>query len=236
MGLKLQDIADMIDHSLLRPDLSLSEVEQGCMIAKRYHCISVCCRPSDVRFCAGILKGSSVKVTTVVGFPHGSNITDIKVSEAEKACEDGAVELDMVLNIGRLLSGDYEYVENDIKAVCDKAAEYGAIVKVIFENCYLKEEHKIAACRISERAGAAFVKTSTGFGMPKDDTPAGATIDDIRLMRRECSIAVKIKSAGGVRTLDQLLAVRNAGAVRSGATATISILEEARQRELESRL
>ena len=163
-------------------------------------------------------------MTTVVGFPHGSSTTASKIFEAQEVLKNGAVELDMVLNIGKLRSGEYEYVEQEIKAICDVTHEAGAIVKVILENCYLTDEQKVKACQISERAGADFVKTSTGFGT------GGATIEDLKLMRETCSANVRIKAAGKVRTLDNLLAVREAGAVRSGATATIAMLEEAKKR------
>ncbi len=214
----------MIDHSLLRPELTEADVKEGCKIAREYTCISVCVKPTDVALAKAELDGSNVLVTTVIGFPHGSNTTATKVFEAKEALKDGAVELDMVLNIGKLRSGAYDYVEQDIKAVCDVAHEAGAIVKVILENCYLTDEEKVQACQICERAGANFVKTSSGFGT------GGATIDDLKLMRQTCSKKVRIKAAGGVRTLDKLLAVRNVGTARSGATATISILEEAKKR------
>ncbi len=234
--MELQEIADMIDHSLLRPELTTAEIVEGCRLADKYHCVSICCRPSDVKLCTEVLRDSKTIVTTVIGFPHGSSLTGIKVLEAETACRDGAVELDMVINIGRLLSGDYEYVENDIRAVAEAAKKYDAIIKVILENCYLDDEHKRIACRLSEKAGAAFVKTSTGFGKPADGRATGATLDDLRLMREECSSSVKIKAAGGVRSLTEMLEVKAAGADRAGATATKSIMEEAKQRELEGKL
>ena len=224
MKLTVQDIADMIDHSLLRPELTDEDVREGCRIAKQYNCVSVCVKPADVALCKTELEGSNVLLTTVVGFPHGSSTTATKIFEAKEALKDGAVELDMVLNIGKLRSGEYEYIEQEIKAICDLSHEAGAIVKVILENCYLTDEQKVKACQISERAGADFVKTSTGFGT------GGATIEDLKLMRKTCTSKVRIKAAGKVRTLDNLLAVREAGAVRSGATATIAMLEEAKKR------
>jgi deoxyribose-phosphate aldolase len=224
MALTVQDIADMIDHSLLRPELTTAEVIEGCQIANAKRCVSVCVKPADVALCRQELAGSGVLVTTVVGFPHGAHTTATKVFEAQQALQDGAVELDMVLNIGKLRSGDYAYVEQEIRAVCDVTHAAGAIVKVILENFYLTTEQKIAACQICERAGADFVKTSTGFA------DGGATVADIQLMRQTCSPKVKIKAAGKVRTLDDLLAVRAAGAVRSGATATVAILAEAQKR------
>lgn len=225
-----RDIAKMIDHSLLKPQMSTKEVIEGCELAKEYDCATVCVKPCDVETAYGILKGSDVIVTTVVGFPHGANLTEVKVMEAEIAIDQGCKELDMVLNIGRLKSGDYEYVEKDIKAVCDAARRRGVKVKVILENYYLTDEEKIKACKIAERAGAAWVKTSTGYA------EGGATIHDLKLMREACSPSVQIKAAGGVRTLDAALAVRAVGGTRFGATATKKILEEARQREAEGTL
>lgn len=225
--LRAYDIAKMIDHSLLRPELTEEQVREGCRLARAYDVATVCVKPCDVRIAKEELDGSDVLVTTVVGFPHGSNKTEIKVTEAEEAIRDGAVELDMVLNIGRLVSKQFEYVEKDIKAVVDTAHAKGVIVKVILENCYLTDAMKEEACRICERAGADFVKTSTGFGT------GGATLEDLKLMRKTCSDKVRVKAAGGVRTLDGALAVRSVGTVRFGATATKAILENAK--ELESR-
>jgi deoxyribose-phosphate aldolase len=187
-------------------------------------------KPCDVETAYGILKGSDVIVTTVVGFPHGANLTEVKVMEAEIAIDQGCRELDMVLNIGRLRSGEYEYVEKDIKAVCDVARRRGVKVKVILENYYLTDEEKIKACKIAERAGAAWVKTSTGYA------EGGATIHDLKLMREACSPSVQVKAAGGVRTLDAALAVRAVGGTRFGATATKKIVEDARKREAEGSL
>lgn len=225
-----KDIAKMIDHSLLRPQLTRREVEEGCALAKEYDCATVCVKPCDVETAYAILKDSDVLVTTVIGFPHGSNLTEVKVMEAEIAIDQGCKELDMVLNIGRLRSGDYELVEKDVKSVCDIARRRGVKVKVIFENYYLTDEEKVKACEICERAGAGWVKTSTGFA------DGGATIHDLKLMRKSCSPAVQVKAAGGVRTLDAALAVRAVGGTRFGATATKKIIEEARQREKEGTL
>lgn len=224
MKCTVQEIADMIDHSLLRPELTDEDVKAGCKIAREQQCVSVCVKPADVALSKQELAGSNVLVTTVVGFPHGSSTTATKIFEAKEALKDGAVELDMVLNIGKLRSGEYVYVEQEIQAICEIAHTAGAVVKVILENFYLTDEQKVMACQISERAGADFVKTSTGFA------GGGATIEDIKLMRKTCSRKVRIKAAGGVRTLDALLAVREAGAVRSGATATIAMIEEAKKR------
>jgi deoxyribose-phosphate aldolase len=228
--LTVQDIADMIDHSLLRPELTDADVVEGCRVARDYHCISVCAKPADVALCVRELGGTAVLVTTVVGFPHGSSTTPSKLFEAGAMIEAGAVELDMVLNIGKLRSGEHAYVEEEIRAICDLAHGAKALVKVILENAYLTDDQKVSGCRIAERAGADFVKTSTGFAT------SGATIEDLKLMRAACSERVRIKAAGGVRTLDDALAVRAVGTSRFGATQTIAILTEAAQRAAEGRL
>ena len=220
MDCTCEDIARMIDHSLLRPELTADDIREGCRIARKYKVASVCCSPSEVAVVKELLAGSGVKTTTVVGFPHGYNTTATKVFEAEQAIKDGAVELDMVLNIGRLLSGDYEYVRNDIRAVVEAAHRHNVLVKVILENHYLTDEQKKAACRLSEEAGADFVKTSTGFAA------GGATLEDLRLMRKHVSPRVQVKAAGGVRDLETALKVRQAGCTRFGATRTEAIMEE----------
>jgi deoxyribose-phosphate aldolase len=218
-----EQLAGTIDHSLLRPQLTLTEVTEGCALAAEYEVVSVCVRPSDVALAAKELAGTTVAVTTVVSFPHGDSTTDTKVHEASRAMEDGAVELDMVMNIGLMLSGEHQAVQDDIAAVVGAAAG-NAMVKVILENAYLTDEQKVAACRLAEAAGADYVKTSTGFA------PSGATIEDLRLMRATVSPRVKVKAAHGVRTLDALLAVIEAGADRCGATATAIILDDYRAR------
>ena len=217
-------LAKVIDHSLLRPELTEQEVIDGCKLAAKYNTATVCVKPCHVRLAAEELKGTDVKVSTVVGFPHGSNLTAIKVAEAQTAMDDGAVELDMVLNIGQLRSGKADYVQADIKAVCDAAHARGVKVKVIFENAYLSDEQKILACKLCEAAGADWVKTSTGFA------PSGATLEDLKLMRANVSQKVQVKAAGGVRTLDALLAVIDAGCTRCGATATATILDDFEKR------
>jgi deoxyribose-phosphate aldolase len=180
----------------------------------------VCVKPTDVKLAKEALKDSDVIVSTVVGFPHGSNLTEIKVAEAQRAMDEGAFELDMVLNIGKLRSGRHDFVREDIKAVCDAAHARNVKVKVIFENAYLTDEEKITACKLSEAAGADWVKTSTGFA------PSGATLDDLRLMRANVSDKIQVKAAGGVRTLPALLDVIDAGVTRCGATATATILDD----------
>jgi len=216
-------IAGAIDHSLLRPELTLAEVEAGCEVAGRYGVASVCARPADVARCAELLAGSPVEVGTVIGFPHGAHATATKVFEAERALDDGAVELDMVINIGRLRSGEDNYVADDIRAVVE-AAGGRALVKVILENAYLTDDEKVRGCRLVEAAGADFVKTSTGFA------PSGSTMEDLRLMRATVSERVQVKAAGGVRTLDALLAVLSLGVTRVGATATAVIIDDYRTR------
>jgi deoxyribose-phosphate aldolase len=218
------DIAKMLDHSLLQQMLTDTELEQGCLVAREYDVASVCIKPYAVRRAAGLLAGSTVAVGTVVGFPHGGHVTAIKVAEAEQAMTDGARELDMVVNIGKVLSKDYRCVAADVAAVVEAAHRRGALVKVIFENCFLADEHKEALCRICGEVGADFVKTSTGYGS------AGALDDDLRLMRRCSPPRVQVKAAGGVRTLDRLLEVRALGVSRVGATASKPILDECRAR------
>lgn len=215
-------IAKTIDHSLLKPEMTRDEVRQGCEIAKKYDVASVCCKPSDVAFCAEILKGTDVEIGTVVGFPHGSSATATKVFETKAAIADGATEIDMVLNIGLLKSGLYEEVKSDIKAVVDAAG--GKMVKVILENAYLTDDEKVTACKLCEAAGAHYVKTSSGYA------PTGATVADVKLMRASVSPKVKVKSAGGVRTLDALIEMLDAGIERSGATTTSTMLDEYTQR------
>jgi deoxyribose-phosphate aldolase len=215
-----RDIAKTIDHSLLRPELDDAYVVDGCRLAAKYDVASVCVRPADVKRATAILDGTDVKVGTTIGFPHGNHATAIKVAEARQALADGATELDMVLQIGALRSGRDADVEADIRAVVEVAHAAGAIVKVIFENAYLTDDEKIRACRLTEAAGGDFVKTSTGFA------PSGATHADLRLMRANTSPHIAVKAAGGVRTLDALLAVMALGVTRIGATATKTIIDD----------
>jgi deoxyribose-phosphate aldolase len=224
MDYTLQDIAKMIDHSLLNPKMTDTEMEEGCGIAIKYDVASVCIKPYYVKRAAEILKGSGVKTGTTIGFPHGGHLTAIKVAEAEQAIADGAEELDMVVNIGKVLSLDWDFVTDDIKAVVEVGHSGGAIVKVIFENCFLQDEHKIRLCGICGRVGADFVKTSTGYG------DGGATIEDLILMRKYSLPAVQVKAAGGIRTFDQAIEVRSVGVTRIGATKTVDILEECKRR------
>ncbi len=219
-----EQFAKTIDHSLLQPQLTDGDVIAGCKLAARYHTASVCVKPYHVKLAAKLLTDSStesgVLVSTVVGFPHGSSTTEIKLAEARQALDDGAVELDMVINYGELRSGHLDYVAHEIKAICDLAHSLGAKVKVIFENAYLTDEQKIAACKLCDEAGADWVKTSTGFA------PTGATIADIKLMRANVSDRVQVKAAHGVRTLATALEMIEAGVTRIGATATATMCED----------
>lgn len=215
----LKELAKTIDHSLLSPNLTIQEVTEGCELADRYHVASVCVKPCDVKLAARVLKNSDVLVGTVIGFPHGNSTTEVKVFEASKAMEDGAVELDMVINIGALRSGEFDLVRDEIHSVV-KAAIGKAIVKVILENAYLTKDEIVKGCQLVELAGADYVKTSTGFA------PSGATIEDLKLMRSSVSDKVHVKAAHGIRTLDALLEVIDVGTTRVGARSTAVMLDE----------
>jgi deoxyribose-phosphate aldolase len=220
-----RDVAKTIDHSLLRPELDDAFIEAGCRLAAAYEVASVCVRPADVWRAGRLLAGTDVAVGTTIGFPHGNHRTETKVFEAQQAMADGATELDMVIQIGALKSGRDDEVRADIGSVVEIGHAGGAIVKVIFENAYLTDDEKVRACLLAEAAGADFVKTSTGFA------PGGATHEDLALMRRIASPRVQVKAAGGVRTLDALLAVMALGVTRIGATATKTILDDFRARK-----
>ena len=219
------DIAQMIDHSLLNPKFTRQEVEAGCRLAAEYQCITVCVKPCDIKLAYDVLKGAGVMTTSVIGFPHGSNITEIKVMETRKAVEEGCAEVDMVMNIGRFLSGDYNLVLDDIAAVCEEAHKGKAVLKVILENAYLSEEQIKKACELCAAAKADFTKTSTGYA------PYGARIQDLKIMRASTPPSMQVKAAGGVRQLDDALAVRAVGVTRFGCTTTADMIKEARQRE-----
>lgn len=216
------EVAKMIDHSLLRPELTPADIEAGLAAAMKYRTASVCVRPSDVSTAAAALRDSAVAIGTVVAFPHGASTTPAKVAETSELISLGAEEIDTVINIGRLRGGDVEYVKAEIAEVVQAAQ--GRLVKVIFENFYLTDSEKVAGCEAAESAGAAFVKTSTGFA------DGGATAADIALMRRTVGPEVQVKAAGGVRTLDALLELHRLGATRFGATATAAILDDLEQR------
>lgn len=224
MDYTYEQIAKMIDHSLLHPTMTDDELERGCRIALDYDVASVCIKPYYLKRCAELLSASTVKAGTTIGFPHGGHATSLKVAEAEQALDDGAEELDMVANIGKVLSGDWDYVTADIQAVIEVAHRRGQKVKVIFENHYLRDEHKIRLCEVCGEAHADWAKTSTGYA------DGGATIEDLKLMRERSPAWVQVKAAGGVRSLDQLLAVRALGVTRVGASRTVAILDECRQR------
>ena len=218
------DIAKMIDHSLLNPTLTTADLDHGIQLALAYDVASVCIMPYYLRHCAELLRGSDVKASTTIGFPHGGQATTVKIAETRQALADGGQELDMVVNISKVLSGDWEYVTDDMRAVITTAQEAGARVKVIFENAYLQDEHKIRLCEIASELNADWVKTSTGYA------PSGATDDDLRLMRKHAALHVQVKAAGGIRDLDALLRVRQLGVSRCGATRTAAMLDEGRQR------
>lgn len=236
------ELARMIDHSLLHPTLTDQELEDGCRVAARYGVASVCIKPYAVKRAAELLQGSGVRVGCVIGFPHGHAATESKRYETELACRDGAEEIDMVINVGKALSGDWDYVERDVRVVCEEAHRHGAKIKVIFENDYLtqggagldSDAFKRRLCELCERAGADWVKTSTGYGFVKQADGSynykGATEHDLALMRASCSARVQVKAAGGVRDLDGLIKVRDLGGTRCGATATAAMLDEYRRR------
>lgn len=224
MDYTYEQVAKMIDHSLLNPTLTVEELEKGCRIALDYNVGSVCIMPYYLKRCADILAGSTVKASTTIGFPHGGHTTAVKVAETQRALDDGGEELDMVVNISKVLSGDWDYVRADLKAVIDLTHARSQKVKVIFENCYLSDNRKIKLCEICGELKADWVKTSTGYGT------GGATDADLILMRKHSPDFVQVKAAGGVRSLDRLLEVRALGVTRAGATRTIEMLEDCKQR------
>jgi deoxyribose-phosphate aldolase len=243
MKYSYEQLAKMIDHSLLHPTMTDQDLEDGCKLAAQYGVASVCIKPYAVKRAVELLRGTGVLVGAVISFPHGNSNTESKRYETELACKDGAAEIDMVTNLGKALSGDWDYVERDVKAVCDEAHRRGAKVKVIFENDYLtqggaglsSDDFKRKLCQLCERAGADWVKTSTGYGFVKQPDGSynykGATEHDLTLMRASVSGNVQVKAAGGVRDLDGLIRVRDLGCSRCGATATAAMLDEYRRRE-----
>jgi deoxyribose-phosphate aldolase len=219
-GYTLEQVAKTIDHSILKPDFTYADVEAGAQLALKINTASYCIRPMDVAAAAKVLAGSTVNVCTVIGFPHGSTTSAVKAFETADAIKNGAVEIDMVINVSALLSGDYDFVEQDIRGVVEVAHAAGASVKVIFETAFLNDELIVKACELTERAGADYVKTSTGFASE------GATLHNVKLMKATVGDRLKVKSSGGVRALDQLIDYMDAGVTRSGCSATQQVLEE----------
>jgi deoxyribose-phosphate aldolase len=232
---RVSDIAKMIDHSILHPIFTDDDLKKNCEIAEKYHVATVCVKPYHTRMAAEILKDSDVAVCAVIGFPHGNSTTEVKIAETLQVIKDGATEVDMVANIGKVLQGDWSYIDNEIKTINDTCLKNKAILKVIFETDFLsRDEDKIKLCEICSNRKVAFVKTSTGYGFVKDDdgkfSYVGATEHDLKLMRKYSAPEVQIKASGGIRNLDQILKVRELGVTRVGATATVAIIEEARKR------
>jgi deoxyribose-phosphate aldolase len=225
-----QELAKYIDHSLLHPSMTDKDLDEGLAIAKKYGTATVCIKPYAVKYAVEVLKDSGVAVCTVIGFPHGSNTTDLKIIETIEACRNGATEIDMVVNIGKVIGGDWEFVEQEIEQINNVCFEHNAILKVIFENDYLNDEQKIKLCEICTKLHVAFVKTSTGYGYVKQENgmflTKGATLNDLILMRKHSGPEVQIKAAGGIRNLKDMLAAIEVGATRIGATATVAIIEE----------
>lgn len=229
---KTRELAKMIDHSILHPTMTSQDLKRECDVADKYNVASVCVKPYAVSKAVEMLKESDVLVGCVIGFPSGNSATEVKVFETENACADGAVEIDMVINIAKAIERDWNYIENEIDAVTKACHKNDAVVKVIFETDYIsKKEDIVKLCEICTRVGADYVKTSTGFGFVKGAdgkySYEGATIPNLKLMKSSIGPNVKLKAAGGVRTLDQLIAVQEAGCDRCGATATVIILDEA---------
>jgi len=227
----LTQLAKMIDHSLLHPTMTDADILEGLKICKKYNVATACVKPYLIPLAKKELEGSDVLICPVIGFPHGNSTTDVKVYEADKAAAAGGREIDMVINIGKALGGDWSYVADEIRAINDTVTKRGAILKVIFENDYLKDEHIVKLCQICSEIGVAFVKTSTGYGFVKQPNGLysyqGATVPHLKLMREHSAPGVQVKAAGGVRTLDDLLHVMSLGVTRIGATATVKIMEDA---------
>jgi deoxyribose-phosphate aldolase len=217
---RYSDVALLVDHSLLRPQLTLAEVEAGLDLAKRYQVAAATVRPCDIDLAVGTLAGTSIKPGSVVGFPHGSQTTDTKLFETRDLIDRGAREIDMVIAISRLLSRDLDYVQKELDRMAEMCHENGAILKVIFENAYLTDECKILACECCGKANVDFVKTSTGFA------PSGYTVADLKLMRQHTPAHIAVKAASGLKTLDQVLEVRALGVTRVGLTSTAAVLNE----------
>ncbi|KAJ9502768.1 hypothetical protein LTR99_009330 [Exophiala xenobiotica] len=235
ISVTLTQISKMIDHSLLHPTMTDQEIQTGLEIARKYNTATACVKPYSIPLAKKMLEGSDVAVCPVIGFPAGNSTVEVKVFEAGQAVKAGGVEIDMVVNIGKVLGGDWDYVTDEIRAVNEAVTKSGkAILKVIFENDYLQDEHIIRLCQICSDLDVAFVKTSTGYGFVKQPNGMysykGATVPHLKLMREHSKPSVQIKAAGGVRTLDDLLYVMSLGVTRIGATATMAIIEEAKAR------
>lgn len=224
MNYTYADVSKMLDHSLLNPTLTQTQLEEGCRLAIAYDAASICIMPFYLKRCAELVKGTTVQPSTTLGFPHGGHTTAIKLAEAKQALADGGTELDMVVNISQVLSGNFDYVKQEIRQLTEITHQGGAKIKVIFENCYLNDEQKIRLCEICSEVGADWVKTSTGYGT------SGATTEDLLLMRKHSAPQVQVKAAGGVRDLERLLEVRAMGVTRCGATKTKEMMDEARRR------
>ena len=224
MKYTVADIAKMIDHSLLNPALTVDQLEKGIQIALNHEVASVCIMPFYLGRCSELLKGSSVKASTTIGFPHGGHTTSAKISETKQALADGGEELDVVINISQVLSGNWDYVRSEIAAIIELIHGVNQKAKIIFENCYLNNAQKIRLCEICGELKADWVKTSTGFGT------SGATPEDVQLMRKHSPTLVQVKAAGGIRDLDTVLMFRELGASRIGCSRTSEILEECRLR------
>ena len=230
----LPQLAKLIDHALLQPTLTDAEILTGLQTAKQHNVATACIKPYSIPAAVTALAGSPVLICSVIGFPHGNSTTEVKVFEARSAVDAGAHEIDMVVNGGKVLGGDWRYVEEEIQAINDAVVGKGAVLKVIFENDYLRDEHIVKLCEICTRVGVAFVKTSSRYGFVKkangDYNYKGATVRHVELMRRCCGEGVRIKAAGGVRTVDEFLWMMHLGVARVGTSGTVGILEEARRR------
>lgn len=230
----LHQLAKMIDHSLLHPTMTDTDILSGLAIAKKYNVATACVKPYLIPLVKSELEGSDVIICPVIGFPHGNSTTEVKVFEAGAAAAAGGKEIDMVINIGKALGGDWDYVADEIRQINETVVKNGAILKVIFENDYLDESHIIKLCEICSDIGVGFVKTSTGYGFVKQSNGMysykGATVRHLKLMREKSKAGIQVKAAGGVRTLDDLLHVMSLGVTRIGATATVAIMEEAAKR------
>jgi deoxyribose-phosphate aldolase len=224
MDYTYQDIAKMIDHSLLVPTMTVDDLEVGIDLAMAYDVASVCIMPYYLKRCAQRLSGSSVNASTTIGFPHGGHTTSVKKAEADLAIEHGCQELDVVVNISQVLSGNWDYVTDEVRQIVELTHAAGQKIKVIFENCFLSDTHKIRLCKICGELGADWVKTSTGYGTD------GATLEDLKLMRQHAPPSVQVKAAGGVRDMDMILEVREIGVSRIGSSRTAGMLDECRNR------